>query len=228
MRKNQVIAIIVLLAVIGLVVWYGKKPAEPQSTNGTVERRDPETPEGSSATNFNTISREDWEFTAQAEKDLAIYLQDKGGIDVIIQDPVQPNVYYFTTQNEKVGKLDCGSQNFFSVYRYDSTTYRFARLFKNIYTMESEFGVLSPFSEEAAVPAFWLQGVDHGELIFDISPCYSPRVTCLDPSEMLWSLSINNPYDGFRKYSDPEGVRIVQQRYLKEKKTINCELPNPN
>src|SRR3989338_4394437 len=97
MRQNQVIAIIALLAVIGLVVLYGKNPPQtlPTNKNG-VENRDQKTPDGTSATNFETISPEQWPFTAQAEKDM----QSLGAgqkVTGVLQDPTDPTFYFVTT-----------------------------------------------------------------------------------------------------------------------------------
>ena len=130
MRQNQVIAIIALLAVIGLVVWYGKDPAQPSPTkeNG-VENRDQKTSDGTSATNFNTISREDWKFTAQAEKDIQTLGAGQKIEEYIVQDPNDEKTYYFAAQVITSEDPD-DFTNFLSVYRYDIPTRHFERLFR--------------------------------------------------------------------------------------------------
>src|SRR3990167_7432867 len=156
MRQNQVIAIIALLAVIGLVVWYGKDPAQPSPTkeNG-VENRDQKTSDGTSATNFNTISREDWKFTAQAEKDIQALGAGQKIEGVIVQDPNDEKTYDFT--------------NFLSVYRYDIPTRHFERLFRQTYSKENPYKDSrppnAPLPAEDYAPVFQLRGYDQGQLI---------------------------------------------------------------
>ena len=224
MRQNQVIAIIALLAVIGLVVWYGKKPAEPQpqSTNGTVENRDQKTSDGTSATNFNTISREDWKFTAQAEKDIQALGAGQKIEGVIVQDPNDEKTYYFAAQVITSEDPD-DFTNFLSVYRYDIPTRHFERLFRQTYSKENPYKDSrppnAPLPAEDYAPVFQLRGYDQGQLIFFIADSdYSPGY-CFDPLLLegsLVSLSIKSPYSGFKIYNAADDL-IAKARAEEQK-----------
>ncbi len=211
MNKNVWLILGVAAVAIALIVVL--KPDLPYSEdaadggdNGTSD----ETPfNGAPPTNFSFLMPEEWDYLNNAEKDIQTLTLGQDIRFGIVQDPIEPRVFYF---GSVATDPKDSSQQLMSIYRYDTTNYNFERLYKKTYAAGDIEGI-----REGADYDFHVIAFDQMKLVVLLqdgsdSPGPCTEVYRLgreedDIARELYSLDLADPYaKGLEPYRFPDEV----------------------
>ena len=217
--SNVLIGLMVLVIALLLFSILGGKDDSRENNPDTEAQTNEEIENEVQQISFSSISPEEWEGVERAKKNIQSLTPGQEIVFGIVQDPTDLSIAYFASQAYD-STLE---QNLISIYKYRLDTYEFERLFRTTYAK----GGLNLISD-SAIPVFHVVGYDHGKLVIIIQdrgftqpPCTAPLLADVDDESeqnALVSMSINDPYGGFEKYTLPE--EMVQ---LVESAQENCK-----
>lgn len=200
----SLVAILIVLGIIGLNVWNAKEAKTPTVSETPSEPVASETlPEKDIQSDFAFPN--DVASIPQAEM-IINQSQGKTGaagnleqiVYGIVKDPETPTTLYFATS------ANHPTENFVGVYRYDTLTRRWTRLFKETYRS----------GDGQEVKRLHVVGTTGTELILTqdrlgdlLPPCTSPLLT----SQTLYSLSLIQAQDGLKPFQLTEEARGIEE-----------------
>lgn len=215
--KNIIIGVLLITIVILVFAFLNGGDAEPNNEQPTITDSRPgdAMEEPRDAKSFEYLLPEQWEHLERAEEAIQELAPGQRVQFGILEDPINPDIVYFTSSAFDVNK----QENLLSVYKYNTSDFSWERLFRNTYG-EGEFSGLADF----VIPAFHIVGYDNNHLVVLVQDTDDSPGPCADPlligfSEPafdeddnpvlirdLLSMSISEPYSGFRDYTPPDEV----------------------
>lgn len=145
-----------------------------------------------------------WQWYEQALKDIGS-LGDGQTIELgVVTDPAQTHLHYFATSASD-NKL-----TMISIYRYDSLTLSFERLYRGTYKKGEE-----PHLGKNGFPVLHVVGYIDGQLLvvlrdseYTLAKCEEPLLFAINDTERgaILALTLNDPASGLRDYTASEEI----------------------
>jgi len=214
-KKSNSLIISVLIAIVLVLLVVVLKPSdtvEAPSINSDVEtveaNANNETPEEvvNTATNFETLSVNDWDKYEQAEEDIQVLGEGQSLTNTMVKDPTNSDIVYLTS-----GIYDYHANDvLISVYAYNTSDYTFERIYKHLDTKEdSSIAIL----DDEIIEAYSVMGYDSGKLILLLSntdksqnPCANDYLIENNNDVATVALNLSSPYSGLELYTYPDEV----------------------